>query len=194
MTLTAAIPWIPVLVAAALGLSLLLFQAITGSPSVSATSAEADDVVALLKDSGLAKHATIYDLGCGWGKLVTALARGFPDAQIVGIEWSPLPYWISRLRTRRFANVRLYRGNFLKFDLRDANAVTCYLMMKSMPRLGQFLDGMLAEGTPVVALTFWFRGRKASAVREGPGLRGAAALYRWPAYEEGTSGAPPAST
>jgi hypothetical protein len=114
---------------------------------------------------------------------VTALAREFPDAQIVGIEWSPLPYWISRFRTRRLPNVRLYRGNFYNFDLRNATAVTCYLMMKSMPKLAHFLDGVLADGTPVVALTFWFRGRKASAVREGPGLRGAVALYCWPAHE-----------
>jgi hypothetical protein len=181
--LAEVIPWMLALVVLALGASLLLFQAITGSPSLSATRAEANDVVALLRQAGLPAGARIYELGCGWGKQLAAIAREFPDAHVIGIEWSPFPYWIARFRTRRLANVRVHRGNFFKFDLRDASAVTCYLMTKSMPKVADFLDGMLADGTAVVALTFWFRGRKPSAVHDGPGLRGAAALYHWPARE-----------
>jgi trans-aconitate methyltransferase len=135
----------------------------------------------LLKQAGLTEQATVYELGCGWGKLVAAIAKAFPHARIVGIELSPLPYWIARFRTRKFPNVVLHRGNFYDYDLRDAQAVTCYLMTKPMPKLATFLDSMLSENTPVVALSFWFRGREVSAVREGPGLRGAAALYYWPA-------------
>jgi len=194
MMLADVISWILVAAVLALCLSLFLFQAITGVPSVSATQTEADDVVALLREAGLPEQATIYDLGSGWGKLVAALAKEFPKARIIGIERSPLPYWVARFRTRHLAHVRLYRGNFYNFDLRDAQAVTCYLMMKPMPKLARFLNDMLAEGTPVVALTFWFRGRVVSAVREGPGLRGAAALYRWPASEHGASDAGHAST
>ena len=173
--------WVLILAVLALCLSVLLYQAITGVPSVSATHAESDDVVALLREAGLSEHATIYELGSGWGRLLLALAKEFPDARIIGIESSPFPYWVAWLRTRRLPNIQIHRGDFYKFNLRDAHAVTCYLMMKPMPKLAKFLDGMLADGTPVVALTFWFRDRKVSAVREGPGLRGAAALYRWPA-------------
>jgi hypothetical protein len=175
-------------------LSLLAFQAITGVPSHSSTQAEAADVVALLREAGLSEQAIVYELGCGWGTLVAALATAFPRAQIIGIEMSPLPYWVARLRTRRFPNARLRRGSFYSCDLRDAQAVTCYLMMKPMTKLAAFLDDMLSKDTPVVALTFWFRGREASAVREGPGLRGAAALYHWPAHKlAGASAASQAS-
>jgi hypothetical protein len=41
----------------------------------------------------------------------------------------------------------------------------------------RLLDGVLRDGTPVVALAFWFRGREPSAVR-GTGTS-AAALYHW---------------
>jgi hypothetical protein len=78
-------------------------------------------------------------------------------------------------------NVFLQRRNFYGCDLRDADAVTCYLMMKPMPRLADFLDRMLRPGTPVVSLTFWFRDRQVALAKNGPGLRGEAALYRWPA-------------
>lgn len=171
------------LVVFSLCLSLIVFQAITGVPPMSSSSPEAADVVALLKQASLPNQAIVYELGSGWGSLVMALARAFPDAQIHGIEASPLPYWVARFRTRRMPNVFLQRRNFYACDLRDAHAVTCYLMIKPMPKLAAHLDRMLKPGTPVVSLTFWFRDREVAAVRQGPGLRGAAALYFWPAHK-----------
>jgi hypothetical protein len=168
-------------VVASLCLSLVIFQLITGVPPMSSGASEAADVVALLKQASLPNHAIVYELGSGWGSLVIALATAFPDAQIRGIETSPLPYWVARFRTRKMSNVVLKRANFHDCDLRDAHAVTCYLMIKPMPKLAALLDRMLAPGTPVVSLTFWFRDRQVAASRQGPGLRGAAALYFWPA-------------
>jgi hypothetical protein len=173
------IPALLLAVVLAFCLSLLLFQALTGVPPVSARRSEAANVVVLLKQAELPEQAIIYDLGAGWGSLAIALARAFPRAHIVGIEWSPLPYLVGRLRTRQLPNVRLIRGNFYRHDLRDADAVTCYLMMKPMPRLARFLDGAVAPGTPVVTLAFWFRERQPLAM-QGAGLDGAA-LYRWAA-------------
>lgn len=161
--------------------SLLAFQFITGVPPMPAHAGEVMDVVALLKQAGIAERAIVYELGCGWGSLVIALAKAFPHAQIRGIELSPLPYWVARLRTRHMPNVRLQRGDLFERDLRDADAVTSYLMIKSMPRLAALLDRMLRPGTPVVCISFWFRNREVAAVREGRGWRGKVALYYWPA-------------
>lgn len=173
--------WLALTIVLSLGLSILLYQGVTGVPPMSSSAAETADVVRLLSQAGFKDQDVVYDLGCGWGTLVVALAKAFPDARIRGIELSPLPYWVARLRTGRLPNVTLHRANFYDCDLSDAAAVTCYLMIGKMPKLAAFLDRMLAPGTPVVALTFWFRDRQAVAVREGPGLRGAAALYLWPA-------------
>jgi trans-aconitate methyltransferase len=140
-------------------------------------------VVALLRQAALPEQPTIYDLGCGWGALVLALARAFPDAQIRGIELSPLPYWVARFRTRNLPNVRLRRGDFHRCDLRDADAVTCYLLLGAMPRVARLLDAALRPGAPVVSLSFWFRGRHVSAIRQGAGPLSQAALYYWPAQK-----------
>ncbi|WP_158808421.1 trans-aconitate 2-methyltransferase [Beijerinckia sp. L45] len=164
--------------------SLLLYQGLTGVPTVSSTRAEAADVVALLRSAHIGAHPTIVDLGCGWGALTLALASAFPRATIVGLELSPFPYWVTRLRTLGRPNIRVMRANFYDADLRGADAIVCYLMIKPMPKLAAFLDRVLPDGTPVVALTFWFRGRKVSAAKEGPGLRGSAALYHWPAKQQ----------
>jgi hypothetical protein len=98
-----------------------------------------------------------------------------------GIEMSAIPYWVARPRTRNMPNVLLRQGNFYDCDLQDAQAVTCYLMIKPMPQLANFLDNKLKPGTPVVSLTYWLRDREVAAEREGPGLGRKAALYYWPA-------------
>src|SRR5580658_3693489 len=130
--------FLAVLIVFCLGLSLLVFHGITGVPPMSSSSAEAADVISLLKQAGLAEQAIVYELGCGWGSLVIALARAFPDARIRGIELSPLPYCVARFRTRKMPNVLVQWGNFYAFDLRDAQAVTSYLMIKTMPKLADF--------------------------------------------------------
>jgi tRNA A58 N-methylase Trm61 len=171
-----------------LAASILLVQALTGVPPHPATPGEAADVVALLKEAGVPPGAVIYDLGSGWGSLVLALAKAFPEAEIRGLEISPLPYAVARLRTRALTNVALRLGDFYRSELEDASAVVCYLMIKPMPRLACFLDARLRPGTPVVALTFWFRGRSPAATRPARGLRGAAALYVWPGRRPVTGG------
>jgi cyclopropane fatty-acyl-phospholipid synthase-like methyltransferase len=98
---------IAVVIVFAACLSLLLFQGITGVPPMSSSSAKAADVVALLKQAGLAGEAIIYGLGCGWGSLAIALARSFPYAQVRGVEMSPFPHCVARLRTRTLPNVFL---------------------------------------------------------------------------------------
>jgi hypothetical protein len=178
------------LIVLAVVVSVFVFQAITGVPAMSSGRAEIADVVALLKEAHLPDDAIIYELGCAWGTLVMGLAEAFPQAQIRGIELSPFPYWIARFRTRTLSNVFLQRGNFYKVDLSDANVVTCYLMMKPMLKLVDYLDTMLKPGTPVVSLTFWFRGREVSARRTGPGIRGEVALYYWPANQLSSHVAP----
>jgi trans-aconitate methyltransferase len=160
-------------------LSLLVTQARTGVPTISANRAETYDIVALLRTAGIPESATIYELGSGWGTIALALAQAFPRATIKGIELSPFPFFVSRLRAMRHKNVHFMRGNFYKFDLSDADAVACYLMMKPMPKLASFLDKSLAPDTPVVALTFRFRDRHVTMTRNTAGLRGAAALYCW---------------
>lgn len=175
------LPMAALLIVLTLCLSILLFQLVTGVPPLSSNTLEGANVVALLKQAGLAEGAVVCELGSGWGSLVIALARAFPTAQIRGVEISPLPYWVSRFRTRNMPNVLLRRGSFFDCDLTDAQAVTCYLMIKQMPRIAELLDRTLVPGTPVVSLCFWFRDREIAASVESSGPLSAAALYYWPA-------------
>jgi cyclopropane fatty-acyl-phospholipid synthase-like methyltransferase len=170
-------------VVAAVGLSLVIVQLVTGVPPQSSSGTEAADVIALLKQGGLPERAVVYELGSGWGSLVIELAQAFPEAQIRGVEMSPFPYWVARFRTRNLPNVLLQRANYYTCDLTEAQAVTCYLMIESMPKLAAYLDRMLKPGTPVVSLSFWFRDRKAAATRASSWPLCATAMYHWPALD-----------
>lgn len=167
-------------------LSLLFFHALTRVPSWPPGEAEAADAVALLRDADLSASAMIYDLGCDWGSLLIALSKAFPDAHIKGVEISPFPCFAAWGPTRNIRNVSVMRSNFYACDLADADAVTCYLMPSVMPKLSKFLDSTVGSGTAVVTVTvtvtvtFWFRDSP-KATKDGPGLRGAVALYVWPA-------------
>lgn len=171
-----------IVVTVLVGLSLLLWTALTGVPTHSSSKAEADAVIALLKDAKLPQHAVIVDLGSGWGSLVVALARAFPDASVQGVEMSPFPYLISRLRARKLSNVSLRWGNFFHSDLKNADAITCYLMPGRMARVSELLDSTVKPGTCVVANAFQFRGRSVAASLQGAWC-GTIALYIWPARQ-----------
>ena len=60
--------------------------------------------------------------------------------------------------------------------------MTCYMMVKAMPKLAGFLDRMHKPGTPVVSPAFWFPRRDVAAVQGDSGLLGATALYYWLAH------------
>lgn len=162
------------------GLSLVIFAAPTGVPTLSSRGAEASNVIALLNQVNLARSAMIIDLGSGWGALVVVVARAFPEATVEGIEISLFPYLISRLRTARLPNVTLRWENFHRSNLRSAHAIVCYLMPSVTPAVSNLLDRDLKPGTAVVSNTFLFRGCTASAVRR-ESQRGLVSLNFWAA-------------
>ncbi|WP_322011222.1 hypothetical protein [Paraburkholderia sp. J12] len=185
--MTVFLSWALISVAVVVCLSLLLMAILTGVPSLPSSQSEVKDIVALLKYAALPPRPVIYDFGSGWGTLLIALAKEFPEAQIRGIEISPFPYLVSRLRTYRLRNVSLKWGSFFRSELTVANAIICYLMPGKMARVSALLDQTLTPGTPVVSNTFWFRNRIVARACQASG-RGAVALYIWPATGDGGHG------
>ncbi len=154
--------------------SIFYYQFRTGVPPMPSSTSERRAACALLGE--LPGAVKIYDLGCGWGGFVRALARQFPDARIVGVELSPLPFLFAKLTAPKNATILL--ADFMSLPLADADAVVCYLMMAPMLPLARKLSRELREGTPVVSLAFWLRDRRPHKTD------GAAALYLWTAEND----------
>lgn len=132
---------------------------ITGSSPVPTSSSVRKTVLGVLPKRLLGPpEGCVYDLGSGWGGMAVALAKKYPDRQIVGYEISPLPWLISKLRHMvfRHKNVQFKYGNFGKRDLSDAVLVLCYLIPKPMGDLQKKLEKELKTGALVVSNTFAF--------------------------------------
>ena len=136
------------------GLSILYYTVRTGVPPMPSHPSVRHAAFRMIpKDLS---PRTVYELGCGWGGIAFELAARFPDARVVAIELSPLPWLVCHIRKllQRRPNLEIRRTDFLKGDLSDADLVFCYLMVVSMSGLQRKLAGELKPGAIVIASTF----------------------------------------
>ncbi len=98
----------------------------------------------------------IWELGSGWGGLLMALAKRYPNNRIVGFEISPLPYFICLLRIwlGRYQNIRLKRQNFMLMDFSCVGSLYCYLTHTHMRQLQPKLTKEMQMGSVLITSTF----------------------------------------
>jgi SAM-dependent methyltransferase len=125
----------------------------------------------------------VLDAGCGLGHGLAALHRLWPQAELHGVEWSPLLAWATAGRCR-YAHVRrgdMWAGSWAGHDL-----VYVFQRPESMARAHEKARRELAPGAWLVSLEFGVPGIEASASLQGaPGGAGAQRrpvwAYRMPA-------------
>lgn len=129
----------------------------TGAPPLPTSPAVRKAMLDMLSQ---ALAGPVHELGSGWGGLALALARRYPEAQVVGYELSPLPWAFSRLRKAfsRVPNLEFRLGDFLAADHSGAGLVVCFLATPLMERLKPKLESELAPGALVLSNTFAIRG------------------------------------
>ncbi len=143
-----------VLVAAA-GASIVWHSLVVGISPMPSSPRVRDAVVAALPH---ALDGEVHELGAGWGTLAVPLARRFPRARVIAWESSWVPWSVLWLRARGVPNLVVRRADFFQADLRQAQAVVCYLFTGAMERLRAKFEAELAPGTWVVSHTFALRG------------------------------------
>jgi len=136
------------------GLLILIFTLITGVPPMPTQRLVMPVMFEMVPENE--NPRTVYDLGCGWGRLAFALAARYPDAKVIGIELSPLPWLFCKSRQiiQRRPNLEIRYGNFLRMPLGDADLIFCYLMIGAMRRLSAKLNREAKGGTLVIANSF----------------------------------------
>lgn len=109
----------------------------------------------MLELAGLKAGETLYDLGCGDGRIVITAAQKF-KAKAVGVEIRRDIYETTSGRVRSLGLndlVKIVYGNALKTDLSQADVVTLYLLTSSNDRLKPVLSKM-KPGARVVSHDF----------------------------------------
>ncbi len=150
MTLFAPIALVFVLVVA---LSIVWSTLRTGiSPTMSSGKA----CKAMLDSVEDTNSGPLIDLGSGWGTLVVAVARQYPERQVIGYELSWFPWLVSVIRKHSLGlgNLTLYRKDFRTAELGNASVLFCYLFPGGMVNLYEKLNRERFNEILIVSNTF----------------------------------------
>jgi trans-aconitate methyltransferase len=100
----------------------------------------------------------LFDLGSGFGTLAIALAKRYPKSVVVGVESSPIPFWVSAFLKMilRLENLTLRREDIMKTSIVNASAVVVYLHRTGMRNLQTKLQKELKAGVWIISNTFAF--------------------------------------
>ncbi|MES1261891.1 MAG: methyltransferase domain-containing protein [Acidobacteriota bacterium] len=113
-------------------------------------------------------NETVYDLGCGDGRIVITAAQKF-RAHGVGIEIRRDIYEATLGKVNSLGlseQVKIIHGNALKTDLRPADVVTLYLLTSSNEKLRPVLEKGLNPNARVVSHDFEIRGWKPAKIEK----------------------------
>jgi SAM-dependent methyltransferase len=144
--------------AACVLLSLTVAAAQTSAPRLDVPYVPSPNPVvdAMLKLAGVTAADTVYDLGCGDGRIVIAAAKDY-GAKGVGVDINPERIQEARDNAKK-ANVeekvRFEENDLFKADIAKASVVTLYLLPDVNQRLRPKLLKELKPGTRIVSHSF----------------------------------------
>lgn len=123
----------------------------------------------MLELAELKPGETLYDLGCGDGRLILLAAKE-KGAISTGIDLREDLLERARTEILRFGlqdKVKVIQGNFFDVDISTANVVTLYLTSSANERLRPKLEKELKDGCRIVSHDFKVPGWKPKQVYDG---------------------------
>lgn len=128
----------------------------TRTPDVAYVTTPPEVVAAMLRLSDLDGSDVLYDLGCGDGRIpITAAQEYGVRAVCVDIDPDRIKEATENARKAGVADrVQMVEGDLFEMNLRDATAVTLYLLPELNLRLMPKLLRELKPGTPIVSHEF----------------------------------------
>lgn len=141
------------------------------APSVGAPEHAVDK---MLDMANLKPGETLYDLGCGDGRILVTAAQRY-GVKAVGIEISKREAEKAAENVRKHklqGQVKIVHGNFMQTDLSGANVVTLYLATEANDTLRPNLEHYLRPNTRVVSYDYPIPGWKPMDTSESQGHHG----------------------
>jgi SAM-dependent methyltransferase len=123
-------------------------------PFIKTRAGAVDQIVEII--GTLPGGSVMYDLGCGDGRMLRAVADQNPEAHYKGFEIRRIPYYLAKHRSKGRKNMTFTLGNFHKEKLGRATHIYTYLYPEVMAKLEPVLKQELASGTMLYSLDFTF--------------------------------------
>jgi hypothetical protein len=97
----------------------------------------------------------VYELGAGQAGFLRRFEEKYKNAELVGVEYSLIPYLISKFQLGLFGSkIIIQKKNFFKIDLSDADVIYCYLSSKTMKTLEKKFQKECKKGTVIISYQF----------------------------------------
>jgi len=136
-------------------------------------------VAAMLKMAGVKEGDTVYDLGCGDGRITIAAVKDFKAKRGLGIDYDPdrlkdceKSLTAANLSDAQKKAITFKHGDVLKMtpeDFKDVDVVTMYLLPSVNDRLAPVLKKGLKPGARIVSHDFPITDWKADKEEEVKG-------------------------
>jgi SAM-dependent methyltransferase len=129
----------------------------------------------MLEMASLKPGETLYDLGCGDGRILIAAAQRY-KVKAVGIEISNDLAKTAAEKVKKAgleSAIKVVHGDFMRTDLSGANMVTLYLATTANDTLRPILERYLRPNTRVVSYDYPIPGWKPMETAESQGRHGA---------------------
>lgn len=146
------------------------------APFVSSPQTIVDKMLSVAK---IRPGETVYDLGCGDGRVLVAAAQQY-QAKAVGVEISEprVKQATERIKRAGLENLAsVMHADLMDVDLRPANVVILYLLRDSNDLVRPKLEKSLRPGTRVISHDYEIRGWKPTSVDRSEANKREHAIY-----------------
>ena len=118
-----------------------------------------------LAEIKLKSDEQVLELGCGDAGFLRTLEEKFPQAKYTGIEYSLLPYLITKFQLAlKKSKINIKKQNVFKTNLEDTDLIYCFLNNSMMKRLEKKFQTECKKGTKIISLHFPLPGIKEKKV------------------------------
>ena len=125
------------------------------APFISSKPRVIREILKELRELKVNPQVVIYELGAGQAGFLRAARQRFPQAKLVGIEYSFLPFILGKIQSALTnSKIEFIKKNFFAINLSSAEIIYCYLNTDTMKRLELILKRKCRRGTIVISYQF----------------------------------------
>lgn len=112
-------------------------------------------ISAAVENIKLPENAVVYELGCGHAGFLRELRKKYPQAELIGVEYNFFPYLIGQIQNSLSGSkIKFIKKNFFKVDFSRADAIYCFLSIRSMAQLESKFKSECKPGTQIISYNF----------------------------------------
>jgi len=110
----------------------------------------------ILSFGNISSNDTLYDFGCGDGRILISGVSDFNVLKAVGYEIAPWPYLktLFSIKLKRLKKISIFRKNFLKADIGQATFIYLYLFIKLVDKVAYKIAREGIPGTKILCVQF----------------------------------------